>query len=64
MAFINFVVAGYGKDMSFMNRDPAEGDHDVGSPSVSVNNDLLEVVAVESLASAEPIQLTEKCCGL
>lgn len=54
MAFRNFVVVGGARETSFLPKDPQEVSYGVGSPSVSVNNNDVDILAVEPLASAKP----------
>ncbi|GKB78765.1 hypothetical protein Tco_0945660 [Tanacetum coccineum] len=60
MTFRNFVVAGNDKDLSFITRDPNKGDHGVGSPSVSVNNELVEALPAQPMASANPSRVRNR----
>ena len=59
MSFRNFVVAGGARETSFLPKDPNEVSYGVGSPSVSVNNNDLDALAIEPIASANPSK-TEK----
>ena len=54
MAFRNFVLSGGAKEVSFLSQGPKEASYGGGSPFVSVNNNDVNVVAVEPLASAKP----------
>ena len=54
MPFRNFVVAGGAKETNFLPKDPNEVSYGVGSPSVSVNNDDVDAMIIEPLATAEP----------
>ena len=53
-AFRNFVVVGGTRETSFLPKDPQEVSYGVGSPSVSVNNNDVDALAVEPLASVKP----------
>ncbi|GJY27882.1 hypothetical protein Tco_0403649 [Tanacetum coccineum] len=55
----NFVATGNDKDLRFITKNPHEGIFGVGSPTVSVNNDLVEALPVQSVASAHPSHLVE-----
>ena len=59
MSFRNLVVAGGARETSFLPKDPNEVSYRVGSPSVSVNNNDLDALAIEPIASAKPAK-TEK----
>nr|GEX98475.1 hypothetical protein [Tanacetum cinerariifolium] len=59
MPFRNFIVVGNDKDLRFVTKNPHEGIFGFGSPSVSVNNDLVEAHPVQSVASAQPLHLVE-----
>ena len=63
MSFRNFVVAGGARETSFLPKDPNEVSYGVGSPSVSVNNNDLDALAIEPIASAKPAK-TEKSLAI
>ncbi|GJU85937.1 hypothetical protein Tco_1293483 [Tanacetum coccineum] len=59
MAFLNFVVDGNDKDMSFFTKNPNEGGFRVGSPSVFMNNNDVDAIPTQPVAFAQPSQLVE-----
>lgn len=57
MSFRNFVVADGAKETSFLPKDPKEVSYGVGSPSVYVNNNDVDALAIEPISSAKPPKL-------
>ena len=56
MAFRNFVVAGGAKEVKFIPKDPKDISFGVGSPSISVNNNDVDVSPPKPLAVLPPIK--------